>query len=95
MKPVVVNPNITFTQLVDELDKVSDTEASQLIVDQLLAKLQRKHHRISDNNTQSIETAVGMAVGDMVEHLLTPGNLKYREVLIGLIRCFKGSWKRF
>ncbi|MEO0685203.1 MAG: helicase-related protein, partial [Cyanobacteria bacterium J06649_11] len=69
MKPVVVNPNITFTQLVDELDKVPDAEASQLIVDQLLAKLQRKHHKLSDTNSQNIEMAAGMTVEDMVEHL--------------------------
>lgn len=69
MKPVVVNPSITFTQLVDELDKVSDGEASQLIVDQLLAKLQRKHHKLSDTNSQNIELAAGMTVEDMVEHL--------------------------
>ncbi|MEM7581551.1 MAG: type I restriction-modification enzyme R subunit C-terminal domain-containing protein, partial [Cyanobacteria bacterium P01_A01_bin.80] len=69
MKPVVVNPNITFTQLVDELDKVPDAEASQLIVDQLLAKLQRKHHKLSDTNSQNIELAAGMTVEDMVEHL--------------------------
>ncbi|NJO29224.1 MAG: type I restriction-modification system endonuclease, partial [Richelia sp. SL_2_1] len=69
MKPVVVDPKITFTQLVDELDKVSDAAASQLIVDQLLAKLQRKHHSISDTNSQNIETAAGMPLDDMVEHL--------------------------
>lgn len=69
MKPVVVNPSITFTELVDELGKVSDAEASQLIIDQLLAKLQRKHHRLSDTNSQNIELAAGMPVSDMVEHL--------------------------
>jgi type I restriction enzyme R subunit len=69
MKPVVVNPSITFTQLVDELDKVSDAAASQDIVDQLLAKLQRKHHKLSDTNSQNIELAAGMTVEDMVEHL--------------------------
>ena len=69
MKPVVVDPNITFTQLVDDLEKVSDAAASQDIVDQLLAKLQRKHHKLSDTNSQNIELAAGMTVEDMVEHL--------------------------
>ncbi|WP_414620813.1 type I restriction-modification system endonuclease [Calothrix sp. CCY 0018] len=69
MKPVVVDPNITFTQLVDELDKERNAVASQDIVDQLLAKLQRKHHSISDTNSQNIETAAGMPLDDMVEHL--------------------------
>ncbi|MBD2415637.1 type I restriction-modification system endonuclease [Nostoc calcicola FACHB-3891] len=37
MKPVAVNPNISFTQLVEELNTVNDSTAAVTIVDQLLA----------------------------------------------------------
>jgi len=42
MKPVVTRPNITFSQLVDELAKTTNAEDLQTIKDQLIAKLQRK-----------------------------------------------------
>ncbi|MEO0970096.1 MAG: type I restriction-modification system endonuclease, partial [Cyanobacteria bacterium J06639_18] len=69
MKPIVTNPNITFTQLVDELNQVSDSDASEVIVEQLIAKLQRKHRRLSQTDSQNIETAAGMSVNDMLKHL--------------------------
>ncbi|RUT09017.1 hypothetical protein DSM106972_010700 [Dulcicalothrix desertica PCC 7102] len=45
MKPVAVRPNITFTQLVEEIITVEDTNT---VVDQLIAKLRR---RINSNLT--------------------------------------------
>lgn len=39
MKPVAVNPNITFTQLVEEITTVEDTNT---VIDQLIAKLRRR-----------------------------------------------------
>ena len=50
MKPVAVNPNISFTQLVEELGTVNDTTAAATIVDQLLAKLQRQQRKLGDSN---------------------------------------------
>ena len=45
MKPVAVNPNITFTQLVEEVITVEDTTT---VIDQLIARLRR---RINSNLT--------------------------------------------
>jgi len=42
MRPVVVNPGITSTQLVAELSEVETDEKRTLARDQFLAKLQRK-----------------------------------------------------
>lgn len=35
----------------------------------LIAKLQRKHRRLSQTDSQNIETAAGMSVNDMLKHL--------------------------
>ena len=41
MKPVVVNPAISFEQLFEELDSVDDEEHRQAIRDQIIVKLRR------------------------------------------------------
>lgn len=69
MKPVAVNPNISFTQLVEELGTVNDTTAAATIVDQLLAKLQRQQRKLGDSNRDNIEAAAGMPIPEMINHL--------------------------
>ncbi len=69
MKPVAVNPNISFTQLVEELGTVNDTTAAATIVDQLLAKLQRQQRKLGDSNRENIEAAAGMPIPEMINHL--------------------------
>ena len=46
MKPVVANPNFTFAQLVEELAAAKDEAVAEQVLDQLVAKLQRKRRRI-------------------------------------------------
>jgi type I restriction enzyme R subunit len=69
MKPVAVNPKISFTQLVEELETVNDNTAAATVVEQLLAKLQRQQRRLGDRNRESIEAAAGMPMADMINHL--------------------------
>lgn len=69
MKPVVVNPNITFTQLVEELATVIEPEAVESIVDQLLAKLQRKRRHLSHPSQEQLETITGMPLQQVIDHL--------------------------
>ena len=69
MKPVAVDPNISFTQLVDEITTTDDPEKASEIVDQLLAKLQRKRRHLSDRTSEQIEDLAGMSVPEMVTHL--------------------------
>ena len=69
MKPVVNKPDFSFSQLVGELETVQDSAAIASIIDELLAKLQRKKRSLSDDNKEAIETLAGMPVEDVVSHL--------------------------
>jgi type I restriction enzyme, R subunit len=69
MKPVVVNPNISFTQLVEELGTVTEADAVESIVDQLLAKLQRKRRHLSESDCEQLEQLFGMPIQAVVQHL--------------------------
>jgi len=69
MKPVVNQPNFSFSQLVDELGRVQDSAAVESIINELLAKLQRKKRSLSDDSKEAIETLAGMPVEVMVSHL--------------------------
>jgi len=80
MKPVVVDPSITFTQLTRELSEVPDDEARALIRDQLLAKIQRKKRHLGEKARQDFEIVAGMPPDDFVE--------KLREMPLGEI----ASW---
>jgi type I restriction enzyme, R subunit len=50
MKPVVTNPAISFTQLIDDLEKVTEPQAVMEILDQITAKLQRKQRHLSESS---------------------------------------------
>jgi len=69
MKPVVNKLNVSFSQLVGELGTVQDSAAVKSIIDELLAKLQRKKRSLSDDSKEAIETLAGMPVEGMVSHL--------------------------
>jgi type I restriction enzyme R subunit len=69
MKPVVVNPNISFTQLVNELNTITAPDAVEGIIDQLLTKIQRKQRHLSDSNRAELEAIAEMSVPDLMNHL--------------------------
>lgn len=69
MKPVVVNPKISFGQLVDELGQVQKPDALEEILDQLQAKLQRKRRHLSETQRETLEGLAGMSLEEMAEHL--------------------------
>jgi type I restriction enzyme R subunit len=69
MKPVVVNPKITFTQLAQELATLKDESATELARDQFLAKLQAKKRHLSDKSRQDFEAKAGMPVQAFVQQL--------------------------
>jgi type I restriction enzyme R subunit len=69
MKPVVVNPQISFSQLVDELSTVQNDQALPEIVDQLLAKFQQKRRHLSGDSKEQLETWAGMSITDMAKYL--------------------------
>ena len=69
MQPVVKDPNIRFTQLIDELTSVSEKEERELIRDQVIAKLQRKKRYLSDKNLEAFEAVAGMSPEAFIRHL--------------------------
>lgn len=71
MRPVVVNPNISFAQLERELVSVTDEVARELVRDQFLAKLQVKKRHLSDEAAQDFETKAGMSPDAFIKKLKT------------------------
>lgn len=69
MQPVVVNPNISFTQLTQELATVRDDEARRLVRDQFLAKLQSKKRHLSEKSARDFETKAGMPPDEFIKKL--------------------------
>ena len=60
MKPVVINPTTTFTQLLDGLEEVEDKDVVQDQINQIIAKLQRKKRRMSE---KTMEQFISMTDG--------------------------------
>ncbi|MCU0835839.1 MAG: type I restriction-modification system endonuclease [Chromatiaceae bacterium] len=69
MQPVVVDPAISFTQLVSELATLTGEEERKLARDQFLAKLQRKKRHLSKETVQDFETRAGMPLDAFLRHL--------------------------
>ena len=59
MKPVVVNPKITFAQLVQELEEVDDEALRMEIRDQIVAKMQYKKRLITDGALDQFKSLTG------------------------------------
>lgn len=59
MKPVVVNPDLSFEQLLKELTGVADEEHRSVIRDQLAVKWARKLHRLADEARRQYGAAAG------------------------------------
>jgi type I restriction enzyme, R subunit len=62
MKPVIVNPRITFKQLTEELVRVKDEKARELVHDQFLAKFNAKRRHLSEEAEKDFETVCGVSV---------------------------------
>ena len=71
MKPVVVNPHISFAQLEQEMVSLQDPAARELVREQFLAKLQVKKRHLDEQATQDFETQAGMSPEAFVQKLRT------------------------
>lgn len=69
MRPVVVDPKISFSQLVQELVGVNDDDARQLVRDQFLAKLQGKKRHLLEKSARDFETRAGMSPDAFIKKL--------------------------
>ncbi|UWP58005.1 type I restriction-modification system endonuclease [Ruminococcus gauvreauii] len=59
MKPVVVNPTTSFTQLLDGLEAVDTEEVVQAQVNQIIAKLQRKKRQMDERTMEQFISMTG------------------------------------
>lgn len=69
MRPVVVDPKISFAQLVAEMTGAKHPESREIARDQFLAKLQRKKRHLSEKSLQDFEVKAGMTPDAFVAHL--------------------------
>ena len=61
MQPVVVNPAISFQQLIAELTTVQEPEQRQLVLEQFIAKLHRKKRSMNAKAAEDFEAKCGMS----------------------------------
>ena len=84
MKPVVVNPSTTYSQLLQGLEVMEEKEQVSFQIDQIIAKLQRQKRQMDDyavdqfrslsgglDPTQYIEKLENMTVPEAKEYLLS------------------------
>lgn len=69
MRPVVVDPQISFTQLANELAHVAGDVERALVRDQFIAKLQRKKERLSESAARDFATVAGLEPGAFIAQL--------------------------
>lgn len=69
MQPVVVNPQVSFNQLVQEMMQVKKGAERALVRDQLLAKFQRKQRYMSAAAKTDFELIAGVSVEAFAEKL--------------------------
>lgn len=69
MRPVVIDPAITFTQLATELATVPGDEERRLVRDQFIAKLQRKKRHLSEAAAGDFETRSGLSPEAFIKKL--------------------------
>ncbi len=69
MKPVVVNPQVTFEQLVKEVLEGKEDELRRASLEELLAKLQRKKRGLKGEAEERFASAAGMDVKELARFL--------------------------
>ncbi len=69
MKPVVVNPLVTFEQLVKEVIESKEEDERRAALEELLAKLQRKKRALKGENEEKLHAAAGMDVRELAAFL--------------------------
>jgi type I restriction enzyme R subunit len=68
MRPVVVNPSIPFSQLVDELAAAADEVAGRAVLDQIVARMRRRLAGL-ESRGDLFEAAAGCSPRELLERL--------------------------
>jgi type I restriction enzyme R subunit len=71
MKPVVVNPLVSFEQLAKEVIEGKEEEFRRASIDEFLAKLQRKKRSLEGEAEERFQTAAGMGIKELARFLKT------------------------
>lgn len=67
MKPVVVNPNVTLTQLFDELSRVKEEKHRETVRDQILVKMRSRLKRLHDQARARYQKEMGETPEDTLK----------------------------
>jgi type I restriction enzyme R subunit len=69
MKPVVVNPSISLTQLFEELQKQTAADHQQTIIDQIVVKLRRRLKSLVTEVCDAYESDIGESPAQTLERM--------------------------
>ena len=81
MKPVAVNPLVSFEQLAKEIVEAMGEEHRRAAIDEFLAKLQRKKRGLTGEIEERFRAASGMSVKELGPYLKTSGAGEAAEYL--------------
>jgi len=71
MKPVVVNPSISFEQLVREMTEATEDAQRETIREQLAVKLRRRLGRLTEEAREQVEAVAGETPEAMLQRVLS------------------------
>lgn len=90
MKPVVVNPTTTFTQLLDGLEMLQEEKQVANQIDQILAKLQRRKRNMDSNTMEHfIDMAGGMDPTQFIAEIERQKPEEAKERLLQYYEAFR------
>ncbi|HET7616770.1 MAG TPA: type I restriction-modification system endonuclease, partial [Bacillales bacterium] len=82
MKPVVAGPNISLKQLVDEYEEMDEPEHRKKGKEELIAKIQRKKRRWSDEDREAFqELSGGRSIDDFIRTIEETDETKLNRFL--------------
>ena len=73
MKPVVVNPRVSFEQLAKETVEAKEEERRRAAIDEFLAKVQRKKRALTGEAEERLRAASGMGAKELGPYLKKSG----------------------
>lgn len=89
MKPVVANNGVSFTELLDAMEAEQDENILQEIINQLLAKLQRRKRSMNDEIQEQFVNMTGGMTPDQLISKVKNGQVQdARKMLTGLKDLF-------
>lgn len=102
MKPIVVDPSVTYAQLLEGLESLEEEGKVKQLVGQILAKAQRSLRRMSGDDRKHADTLCGQSIKTWLEDLKgrTPADcrnriLEQKDLFNMLVDCKGMERKRY